>query len=185
MSTITPKHGNTLSANYSSIISSGQQNNKMPTKTPNKTPLRLNSAKKKTPTTLTHDRYIPNRTSSNLEQSYHLLVSGKDQENVDKSINENIIQDHFKRKLLNDTSNGALSDKAKILNLHSKQPDSDQVFADNMKILYNSSLMNNSFKKSLIRNIQTSPERILDAPELLDDFCKYFKILLIFPVVFE
>jgi hypothetical protein len=163
-----------MSANYNSIISSGQSSKK-PTKTPNKTPLRLvsNSAKKKTPTTLTHDRYIPNRTSSNLEQSYHLLVSGKDQENINnKSINENI-QDKFKRKLLNDTTQGAMNDKAKILNLHSKQPEPDQVFADNMKILYNSSFMNNSFKKNLIRHIQTSPDRILDAPELLDDFCKY------------
>lgn len=165
LSTITPKHGTTQSVNYNSIISSSS---KKPTKTPNKTPLRLNSAKKKTPNTLTHDRYIPNRTSSNLEQSYHLLVSGKDQENLRNS-NDNI-QDHFKRKLLNEVSG---NDKAKILNLHSKQPEPDQVFADNMKSLYNSSIMNNSFKKNHIRHIQTSAEKILDAPSFFDDFCNY------------
>lgn len=167
LSTITPKHGNTLSANYNSIISSGQSSKK-PTKTPSKTPLRLSSAKKKTPNTLTNDRYIPNRTASNLEQSYHLLVSGSDQENLNKKSSNDNVSDHFKRRLLSDANHTA--DKAKVLNLHSKQPEPDQVFADNMKLLYNSSLTNSAYKKTTIRHIQSTPDKILDAPAILNDF---------------
>ena len=128
----------------------------------------MSSAKKKTPNTLTNDRYIPNRTSSNLEQSYHLLVSGSDQENLKKNSNDSI-HDHFKRRLLTDASQ---IDKAKVLNLHSKQLEPDQVFADNMKLLYNSSITNSAYKKNTIRHIQSTPDKILDAPSILNDFCK-------------
>lgn len=172
LSTITPKHSNMVSANYHNIISSSGHGTKtLPLKTPNKTPLRL-SSKKKTPNTLTNDRYIPNRTSSNMEASFHLLVSQKDKENIKtssgNSSNSNSM-DNIKRKLINETCHGVVSDKAKVLSLRGKVPSSEQAFTDNLKI-YRVSGNSASTKKSSQRTIQTAPDKILDAPDFLDDF---------------
>lgn len=164
-------------SNYANIISSSQDmhSKTLPSKTPSKTPLRLSSNKKKTPNSqLTNDRYIPNRTSSNMEASFHLLVSLKDQENVKQHSNSgnanNNNLDNIKRKLINDTCQGVvMGDKAKVLNLHSKQPDQESVFTENLKI-YGTSLTSVSSKKSAPRQVQSVPEKILDAPDFLDDF---------------
>jgi cell division cycle protein 20 (cofactor of APC complex) len=174
LAVITPKHTNMNTSNYNNIISSDKHSKTLSSKTPNKTPLRLSSNKKRTPNTMTNDRYIPNRTSSNMEASFHILVSRKDQENLhEPNINNSNISnnnmDNIKRKLINDTCQGVVSDKAKVLNLHSKQPDQDQVFTENLKI-YGTCLSGNPIKKATQRQIQTVPEKILDAPEYLNDF---------------
>lgn len=44
--------------------------------------------------------------------------------------------------------------------------------ANALKILYSSSKNPGSTKKAT-RHIPQAPERILDAPEILDDYCKY------------
>lgn len=167
-------------SNYNSIIST-EHSSKTQKKTPSKTPLRLSSNKKTTPNSqLTNDRYIPNRTASNMEASFHLLCSRKDQENVDtqsttnanNTSNTNNNLDNIKRKLINETCQGSMGDKTKVLNLHSKQPGQEQVFiAENQKI-YGTSLTGTVVKKSVTRTIATVPEKILDAPDYLDDFCK-------------
>ena len=142
-------------------------------KTPNKTPLRLScSSKKKTPHNLTNDRYIPNRTGANMEASYHMLVNKNNQENI----NCEHLTDTIKRKLISDTCQGACNDKEKVLNLHQK-PEIDQAsvaatpFGENIKVLYTTQ---SSIKKSNMRHVQTSPDKILDAPGFRDDFCKFF-----------
>jgi cell division cycle protein 20 (cofactor of APC complex) len=150
-------------------------------KTPIRTPLHLSSQKKKTPHTMTDDRYIPNRTGSNMEASYHILISAKDQENINNDINSEHLMDNIKRKLINDTCQGISNDKDKVLNLHSKQMSSQSTeneYNDNMKILYNTS-MNSSMssngqasKKAAqnARHVHTNPDKILDAPDFKDDF---------------
>lgn len=177
LSSTTPKHATTSTANYNSIISSDNHSKTLSSKTPSKTPLRLSSTKKTTPNSqLTNDRYIPNRTSSNMEASFHLLVSRKDQENLnanngDTHANNNNL-DNIKRKLINETCQGVNGDKAKVLNLRSKQPgsyDYEKGSNDNLK-MYAASLMATTSKKNLSRVIQTVPEKILDAPDYLDDF---------------
>jgi cell division cycle protein 20 (cofactor of APC complex) len=176
LSTITPKHSTMSTTNYNIIISSDNNSKTLPSKTPSKTPLRLSSTKKTTPNSLlTNDRYIPNRSGhSNMEASFHLLVSRKDQENVDAhgNITDNNNLDNIKRKLINETCQGVNGDKAKVLNLRSKQPGPDQEkgFNENSIKMYGSSLMATSVKKNSPRVIQTVPEKILDAPEYLDDF---------------
>lgn len=111
-----------------------------------------------------------------MEASFHLLVSLKDQENVKQHSNSNTNNnnlDNIKRKLINDTCQGVvMGEKAKVLNLHSKQPDQEAVFTENLKI-YGTSLTSVSSKKSVQRQVQSVPEKILDAPDYLDDFCKW------------
>ena len=87
--------------------------------------------------------------------------------------------DNIKRKLINDTCQGVvMGDKAKVLNLHYKQPDQDEVFTENLKI-YGTCLSSNGnqIKKNTQRQIQSVPEKILDAPEFLNDFCNNFKLI--------
>lgn len=171
LSSITPKHSNMASANYHNIISSSgsSKTTALPLRTPNKTPLRL-SSQKKTPNTLTNDRYIPNRTSSNMEASFHLLISQKDKENLKTAADSSM--DNIKRKLINETCQGVVSDKAKVLSLRGKAPSSEQSFADNLK-MYGVSSKVHAVKKSSQRAIKTVPDKILDAPDFLDDFCKF------------
>lgn len=47
--------------------------------------------------------------------------------------------------------------------------------ANALKILYSSSKNPGSTKKAT-RHIPQAPERILDAPEILDDYCKYYVV---------
>lgn len=173
LSIITPKHTNMNAAKHGNIFGSDHHSKTMPSKTPNKTPLRLSSNKKKTPNTLINDRYIPNRKSSNMEASFHLLVSQKDQENIQSSNNcvdiSNSNLDNIKRKLINETCQGVVGEKAQVLNLHSKQPNQDAIFTENLKI-YGTSLSGGASKKCAPRQIQSVPEKILDAPDFLDDF---------------
>jgi hypothetical protein len=163
-------------------------------KTPTKTPLKLRqtcTSTKKTPhTTKTNDRYIPNRVSSNMEVGYHLLINSKDQQDNIENVH---LYDHVKRKLINDTCGGAGNSgfsssqggdcnsnnkEQRVLSLHSRLggENVEQAFADNLKAVYNAStsMMNTSLKKSALHNrhVITQPEKILDAPEFKDDFCK-------------
>lgn len=146
------------------------------TMTPSKTPLKLiSNSSKKTPHNKTNDRYIPNRVNASLEASYHLMTNCKDQENIENQLwqgnNENI--DNVKRKLINDTCTGVLNEKeAKILNLHSKLNDSEQSFSESIKVMYSAGSVGNSQKKNNIRHVMNAPEKILDAPDFRDDFCK-------------
>ncbi len=162
-------------ANYSALgFSSDQNKSTKRLKTPNKTPLRL-SSHKKTPNTLTNDRYIPNRSAHNMEASYHILVSDNDQENINANTSSQF--DNIKRKLINDTCQGSMANEKvnKVLNLHVKQPNAEQVFAQNIK-MFGGCALNSQAKKQQNRQIQVVPEKILDAPEFLDDFCKCLNI---------
>ncbi len=164
-----------MNANYNTTSNMMLSNSdvRKNTKTPIRTPLKLSSAKKKTPHTITDDRYIPNRTATNMEASYHMLVNGKDQENMHHAEH---LTDSIKRKLINDTCQGGLNDKDKVLHLRTRPVEQDQAFADNMKVLYSTNSGVNAIKKSSMRNVQAAPEKILDAPDFRDDFCKLLNI---------
>lgn len=144
----------------------GSKQNKL--KTPSKTPLKLTSSCKKNTSSKTNDRYIPNRTDNGIELSYHLM-SKENIENEHQKDNKKI--DTAKRKLLCEISQ--INDKeSKILNFNSKLNDSEQSFAENLKLLYTSGSSSNSVKKATYRHVINAPEKILDAPDFKDDFCK-------------
>lgn len=142
-------------------------------KTPSKTPLKLPSSCKKTTNSKTNDRYIPNRTDNGIELSYHLM-SKENIENEQHKDNKKI--DTAKRKLLCEISQ--INDKeSKILNFNSKLNDSEQSFAENLKLLYSAGSSSNSVKRSTYRHVINAPEKILDAPDIKDDFCKLERII--------
>ena len=97
-----------------------------------------------------------------MEMSYHLLYDTENDKVVDK----------VKKQVIADTCNG-IPENTKILHLRTKAVEPDQVFADNLKILYTGGSVN-SVKKTTVRNIPCAPEKILDAPDFKDDYCKNF-----------
>ncbi len=184
------KYASSMSQSCNNLNSDLMKKHKTPTKTPLKLRQTCTSTKKTPHQTKTNDRYIPNRVSSNMEVGYHLLINNKDQqENI-----ENVhLFDHVKRKLINDTCSGFSSSQGdshsnskeqRVLSLHTRlgSEHSEQAFADNLKAVYNAStsMMNTSLKKSALHNrhVITQPEKILDAPEFRDDFCKRLKPLI-------
>jgi cell division cycle protein 20 (cofactor of APC complex) len=154
-------------------------------KKPHKTPLKLNNSNKKPLHMKTNDRFIPNRLAFNMEASYHLLVNVKsEQENIDANVNDSSVGasdtassslngvDNVKRKLLSDTCQGVLNEKDKILNLHTKQnTDSiEQTYAAELKQFYNNCSSVVGLKKTTLRYVNPTPEKILDAPDFRNDF---------------
>lgn len=108
-----------------------------------------------------------------MEVSYHLLQATTTTTTVATSTAENKV-DEAKRKLLADQLNGVTS-KVKVLSLHSKPVEAlDTPVIESMKSAYTSIGFNASgLSKIAARNIPTSPERILDAPDFRNDYCIY------------
>ena len=110
-----------------------------------------------------------------MEVSHHLFYSKiddnkKTSKSEDSSDSESL-SDDVKRRLIIDTCHG-IQEKAKILSLRNKSVETnDQHYPEIMKTLYNNSLIQ-STKKSAPRAIATTPDRILDAPDFRDDYCK-------------
>ena len=159
--------------------SSSQQPHKTPGKTPNskkssqnsvkigltpagKTPSRHGAPNKtmapKTPKTPVHagmDRYIPNRNGMDLEKSHYLMTQANkaDQEN-DQALRDRL---------------GANLDQYRIMCYADKAPVAQEGQTANLRVAYSSSKNAASAKKAT-RMIPHQPEKILDAPDLVDDW---------------
>lgn len=111
--------------------------------------------------------------------SYHLIhsknapVSGKPSSEASSPERKPTSQiDVIKRKLLADTCNG-VPEKAKILSLRSKPIEMlDAPVIETMKASYSSSSLYTSLPKTSTRVIDTFSEKILDAPDFRNDYCK-------------
>lgn len=130
--------------------------NKTPgkSKTPSKTPTR-------------GDRFIPNRSATNYELSSFMLsnkISAKDAE-------AELLQSPSKleyQQAMSDNLNGHQLN-SRILSYKNKPPAGPEGFQNNLKVLYSQNKTPGSTRKT-IRHIPQVPERILDAPEILDDY---------------
>lgn len=139
-----------------------QQNSSRVGLTPaGKTPSRHNGGPKpiaKTPKTPIHsgmDRYIPNRNGMDLEKSHYLMTQANktDQEN-DPALREKL---------------GSNLDQYRIMCYTDKAPVAQEGQAANLRVAYSSSKSAPSAKKAT-RVIPAHPEKVLDAPELVNDW---------------
>lgn len=141
--------------------------NKTPTskaqKTPGKgktTPGRGN----KTPTTA-GDRFIPNRNNTQFEVGHHLLNCGNENIGADPALSPS--QREY-QKTMNENLNGECL-QTKIISYKSKAPNAPEGYQSNLKVLYSQGKTPGTGHKTS-RHIPQVPERILDAPEILDDY---------------
>ncbi|CAH1781720.1 unnamed protein product [Owenia fusiformis] len=141
-----------------------------PSKTPSKTPtskfrLRGKTPNKNTPTSKpgaqgASDRFIPNRTTTEMDISHYRLLNNEENEDP---LSPNKIE--YQRKL--DENVG--EQNAKILSFKQKAPQAKEGHISSLKVLY-SAAKTTAPKSTSTRFIPQQAERVLDAPELLNDY---------------
>ncbi|XP_036371225.1 cell division cycle protein 20 homolog isoform X2 [Octopus sinensis] len=120
----------------------------------------------KTPKTPTAgDRFIPNRSSTQFDVGYYKIMN----ENLakkDEADTRSPSQVQY-QKIMNENLNGEIL-SSKIISYKAKPPTAPEGHQNSLRILYTSS--KNSQCKKLTRHIPQTSDRILDAPEILDDY---------------
>ncbi|XP_012734427.3 cell division cycle protein 20 homolog [Fundulus heteroclitus] len=127
-----------------------------------KTPTRTPGKGKKTPSKMGGDRFIPIRNNKQMDVANFLLT--KENEPVDAT---NTVSAES-QKVWSVTLNGYNIEDAKILHLGGKPLNAPEGYQNNLKVLYSQVTTPASLKKT--RYISPTPERILDAPDLRNDF---------------
>lgn len=106
------------------------------------------------------DRFIPNRSNADLELASHFLLNAEEDTNTLSSTQLE------RRRLLEQSLNVTDS---RILSFKSKPAAAKDGHANNMKILYSAGKPS-APKAPNSRQIPTTAEKVLDAPDMLDDF---------------
>ncbi|KAF7281985.1 cell division cycle 20 protein fzy [Rhynchophorus ferrugineus] len=149
--------------NTSKTPSKESDNCGLRSKTPSKTPL----VKAKTPTpnknarTPGGDRFIPSRVASNLELGQFKL-SQDENEPVNPTAKE-------LQKVINENIPGCSNASRKILSYKYKAPSAPEGFQNPMRVLYSQTKTPASIRNTN-RHIPQAPDRILDAPDIVDDY---------------
>ncbi|XP_042191780.1 cell division cycle protein 20 homolog [Callorhinchus milii] len=161
--------GSLASANTSGLSPMKTTNrslNASKTLTPSKTPGKTKTPKSSkcsrvqiTPSKVGGDRYIPTRNAAQMDVAHFLI--NKDQENESPTKKE-------QQKAWSLNLNGYDIDQAKILRLSGKPLHAPEGYQNNLKVLY--SQKTPSSTKKISRYIPSMPERILDAPEIRNDY---------------
>jgi cell division cycle protein 20 (cofactor of APC complex) len=137
----------------------------------------------KKPITLS-DRFIPNRAAMDMEKSSHTILSSvpydgesSSGDRTDGEASED--EEHTINSVASDMSEykssvlGIDDSKSRILSFADKAPAPKGDTVNNLQVLYSASTTsrkNKSSSKLVSRYIPSAPTRILDAPDLLDDY---------------
>jgi len=144
---------------------------KTPSKTPRRSPSRAGTPSRDGPGTPGRktpgggDRFIPSRSATDFEASqFKILREGlgaADVETMSPSKREyrRVMQENL----------GSDLNSTRVLAYQSKPPTAPEGHSNNLKILYSSSKSEASGKK-VSRHIPQVPERILDAPDIVNDY---------------
>ena len=129
------------------------------------------------------DRFIPNRAAMDMEKSSHAILSSSsydgessvgDRTDGEASEDEDTINSvasdmsEYKNSVL-----GIDDARSRILSFADKAPAPKGDTVNNLQVLYSASTTsrkNKSSTKLVSRHIPSAPTRILDAPDLLDDY---------------
>ena len=131
------------------------------------------------------DRFIPNRAAMDMERSSHAIVSGEPSDSFGERCVSSSDEDSDDGGEL--TMNSVASDmseyktsvlgiddsNSRILSFADKAPAPKGDTVNNLQVLYSASTTSRKGKSStklVSRHIPSAPTRILDAPDLLDDY---------------
>eukprot|EP01113_Clastostelium_recurvatum_P018882 TRINITY_DN22254_c0_g1_i1.p1 TRINITY_DN22254_c0_g1~~TRINITY_DN22254_c0_g1_i1.p1 ORF type:complete len:487 (+),score=123.40 TRINITY_DN22254_c0_g1_i1:102-1463(+) len=114
------------------------------------------------------DRFIPSRAELDLEVSHFNLTK----ENVCFSGSEmSPSKAEYRSTLADSLFDGKVSQASKILTFKSKAPVPKSSHSNSLKVLYSQSAKESSqAPRRAHRHIPQAPERVLDAPDLIDDY---------------
>ncbi|XP_047572763.1 cell division cycle protein 20 homolog [Lutra lutra] len=132
-------------------------------RTPGRTPGKSSSKTQTTPSKPGGDRYIPHRSASQMEVASFLLSK----ENQPEDSQTPTKKEHQKAWALN--LNGFDVEEAKILRLSGKPQNAPEGYQNRLKVLYSQKATPGSSRKTC-RYIPSLPDRILDAPEIRNDY---------------
>ncbi|XP_062843731.1 cell division cycle protein 20 homolog isoform X2 [Trichomycterus rosablanca] len=156
------KASTSTSANTSALSPNKSTNRSLSmSKTPSKTPGK-NGKTQSTPSKAGGDRFIPIRNAKQMDVASFLI--SKENEPAEEPVSSS----SSTQKAWSVTLNGYDLEEAKILHLGGKPLNAPEGYQNNLKVLYSQVPTPVSVKKS--RYISSVPERILDAPELRNDF---------------
>lgn len=126
------------------------------------------------------DRFIPNRAAMDFDRSHHEIL--KENNNTSSTVPRSpssVLRTHASP----DISAGPLSpcktyasanvdasQGSKILAYKSKAPAPKEGYMNNLRVLYAQGKASQAVDKKPSRHIPQAPERVLDAPELVDDY---------------
>ncbi|XP_063283726.1 cell division cycle protein 20 homolog [Pelobates fuscus] len=161
------KEGSCSSANTSanaSMVSPMKASNRShsTSKTPSKTPGKSGPKTQNTPSRAGGDRFIPNRSTMQMDVASFLL--SKENEPVDNSPSKKEQQKAWAMNI-----NGYDMEEAKILRLGGKPQNAPEGYQNNLKVLYSQKTTPGSCKKTG-RYIPSMPDRVLDAPDIRNDY---------------
>ncbi|KAG5679733.1 hypothetical protein PVAND_009278 [Polypedilum vanderplanki] len=158
---------------YASALNTTNSNNKTPNKQSNENVAKKSPGRKtptpnknssKSPSRSNGDRFIPNRAATNFELGNYLM---KQQDRTDNG-SESQKSPNDKVRALSEALHGLDISKKRILAFQSKAPAAPDSHLNPLKVIY--SVKTPMSSKSGTRYIPTNPERILDAPDISNDY---------------
>jgi len=108
----------------------------------------------------TYDRFIPNRDAMNTDMQMHALS------------NENSVPAETTSEFTSSLARSLFSCdelNSKVLAFKNKAPKPTEGFQNKLRVLYTQNQEGSAVKRSL-RQLASAPERILDAPDMVDDY---------------
>eukprot|EP00890_Picochlorum_soloecismus_P006802 jgi/Picsp_1/947/NSC_04431-R1_cell division cycle protein 20 homolog len=113
------------------------------------------------------DRFIPNRSSSNLDSAqYNIALEMKDVENMNTNMAGSSPSKEYKKQL---AANLGTDTSARVLAFKQKAPAPPEGHCSSLAALYSVNGVDTKPPKKF-RAVPQQPERILDAPDLVDDY---------------
>lgn len=112
-------------------------------------------------------RFIPNRSAMDIEVSHYALTNASSQnvENMDKQCCNTPASEEYNKELARSLN----AESHKVLAFKNKAPKPAEEHVNSLRVLYTQNRESHVQCKSS-RVIPSAPERILDAPELVDDY---------------
>jgi cell division cycle protein 20 (cofactor of APC complex) len=119
------------------------------------------------------DRFIPNRSSMDLELSHYRLTKETSGEDAENGGDANKADGAAAPDLKSALQEAAGAEKARVLAFKEKAPAPLDGYTNSLRVLYSQNKAvapGAAAAAAKMRHIPSAPERILDAPELLDDY---------------
>ncbi|XP_020292214.1 cell division cycle protein 20 homolog isoform X2 [Pseudomyrmex gracilis] len=139
-------------------------------KTPSKTGTRKSPSRATTPgkTPNGGDRFIPSRSTTNFELSHYKIIQQQNTEMVGDRVDISPSKREMQR-LIGENLHGGDINNTRILSYQIKAPAPPEGYQNPLKVLYSQTKTPASARAST-RYIPQAPDRILDAPEIIDDY---------------
>ncbi|KZC11004.1 PREDICTED: cell division cycle protein 20 homolog [Dufourea novaeangliae] len=141
---------------------------KTPSKGSKKSPSRTSSTPAKTPSG--GDRFIPSRSTTNFDLGHYKLQQQANVEKDEEGKVDNVSPSKREmQRLIGENFHGGDINNMRVLSYQNKAPAPPEGYQNPLRVVYSQSKTPASVKAST-RYIPQTPDRILDAPEIVDDY---------------